>query len=236
MRTIAKRELQGYFYTPIAYVFIGVFLLLGSIFFIVGNLATLSPNLLMLLSNMSYLWMLLSPILTMRLFANDKKQGTDQLLFSSPVSLSGIVIGKFLAACAVLLCAVVLSLMYPALIAIYGKLYVKETLVGYLGFLLLGCSFIAVDMFVASFSKNQAVAALSCFGVNLLIWLSALLAQAVNIPLVQRMLQFISLYDRNQPFLQGNLSFANVLYSLSMIGIMLFLTVRMLDAKRWSEV
>ena len=103
MRAILSRELQSYFYTPIGYVYMGVFLTLGSVSFAVNNLAARSGDVLTLLWDMSYLWLLLSPILTMRSYAGEKKARTDQLLFTSPVSLSGVVWGKFLAAAAVLL-------------------------------------------------------------------------------------------------------------------------------------
>ena len=105
MRAIFKRELQGYFYTAAAYVYMGVFLTLGCVFFAINNLAARSSDLNNLLWMMSYLWMLLTPILTMRSFAGERKARTDQLLLTSPVSPWGVVGGKFLAACAVLLCS-----------------------------------------------------------------------------------------------------------------------------------
>ncbi len=234
MRAIYKRELQSFFYTPVAYVFMGVFLLLGSIFFIVGNLAARSSNLLTLLSNMSYLWMLLSPVLCMRLLTNEKKNG-DQLLFSSPVSLTGVVLGKFFAACTVLFITVLISFVYPLLVALYGTLYVAETLVGYLGFVLMGCAFLALDMLVSCFARTSVVAAIACFGVNLAVWLSDLLAQAINVTFISDALSFISLYERVSPFLSGQLSLANALFDLSFMAVMLFLCIRVLDARRWSE-
>ena len=91
MRAIFRREMQSYFYTPAAYVFMGVFLALTSVFFGVNNLAGRSSNLMTLIAAMSYLWMLLSPVLTMRLIAGERRQRTDQLLFSSvtPRSIAG---------------------------------------------------------------------------------------------------------------------------------------------------
>ena len=102
MRAIFKRELQGYFYTAAAYVYMGVFLTLGCVFFAINNLAARSSDLNNLLWMMSYLWMLLCPVLTMRLLAEEKQKRTDQLLLTSPVSLPGIVLGKYLAAVTVL--------------------------------------------------------------------------------------------------------------------------------------
>ena len=234
MHAVFKRELQAYFYTPLGYVFMGVFLFFGSIFFIMGNLADRSCNLLSLLSNMSYLWMLLSPVLCMRLITGDAK-GCDRLLFSSPASLVGIIGGKFLAATAVLCGTVVLSFVFPLLTALYGTLYLAETLTGYLGFFLQGCAFIALDLFISCFAKTQVVAAVSCFGVNLLLWLSDVLAQALDVSFISDVLSFINLYERIDPFLSGQMSFANIIFDLSFIGVMLFLCVRVLDARRWRE-
>lgn len=235
MRAIYRREMQSYFYTPAAYVFMGVFLMLGSLFFGIGNLATRSGNLLALLSQLSYLWMLLSPVLTMRLLAGERRGHTDPLLFSSPCSLSALVAGKYLAACSVLLCTVAATLIYPLIVAIYGTLYVAETLVGYLGLILQGCAFIALDLFVSCFAHSQMTAVIAGVGVNLLVWLSDVLAAAVSVQFFSDSLKFISLYQRFAPFAQGQLRFANVLYNLLFIFILLFLSVRVLDARRWSE-
>ena len=235
MGAIYKRELQSYFYTPAAYVFMGVFLALASVFFGVGNLAARSSNLLSFISQLSYLWMLLSPVLTMRLIAGERRQRTDQLLFSSPCSLSGMVLGKFFAAATVLLCTVGATFVYALLVAMYGTLYLGETLVGYLGLILQGCAFLALDLFVSCFAKSQMTAAVLGVGANLLVWLSDVLASAVSIQAVSDALNFLSLYQRFAPFAQGQLRFSNVFFDLLFIAMTLFLSVRVLDARRWSE-
>lgn len=235
MRAIFRKEMQSYFYTPAAYVFMGVFLMLGGVFFGVSNLASRSGNLLTLFSQLSYLWLLLSPILTMRLLAGEKRQHTDQMLYSSPCSLSGMVLGKYFAACAVLLLTIGCTGIYALLVAIYGTLYLGETLVGYLGLTLQGCAFIALDLFVSCFARSQMTAAIAGIGANLMIWLADVVAAAVSVTAVSTTLDFISLYQRFVPFVRGQLSLSNVLYYLLFIFIMLFLSVRVLDARRWSE-
>ena len=235
MGAIYRREMQSYFYTPAAYVFMGVFLTLGSIFFAVGNLSARSGNLLNLLAQLSYLWMLLSPLLTMRLLAADKRQHTDQLLYSSPCSLTALVAGKYLAACTVLLFSVGATFVYALIVAIYGTLYLPETLVGYLGLVLQGCAFLALDLFVSCFARSQMTAVIAGVGANLLVWFSDVVAAAVTVAPVSEFLKFISLYQRFAPFTRGQLSFSGCLYFLLFIGIMLFLCVRILDARRWSE-
>ena len=235
MGSIWKKEMQSYFYTPAAYVFMGIFLLMGSVFFAVGNLTTRSSNLNMLLGNLGYLWMLLSPVLTMRLIAGERHQKTDQMLFSSPCSLTGIVLGKYFAAVTVLLATVLCTFIYAVIVAFWGKLYVMEAAVGYLGLVLCGCSFLALDLFVSCFGKSQMTAVILGFGANLLLWLAGVGAAASTLPALTKTLQFISLYQRFEPFTQGLLRFSNVLFSVVFCGIMLFLSVRVLDMRRWSE-
>lgn len=235
MGSIWKKEIQSYFYTPAAYVFMGVFLVMGSIFFSVGNLTARSSNLNMLLGNLGYLWMLLSPVLTMRLMAGERQQKTDTMLLSSPCSLTGIVLGKFFAAATVLLCTVACTLIYGVIIAFWGKLYVMEAAVGYLGLVLCGCSFLALDLFVSCFARSQMTAVVLGFGANLLCWLSDIVASASTLPALKNVLNFFSLYQRFEPFTQGMLRFSNVLFNVVFCGIMLFLSVRVLDMRRWSE-
>lgn len=235
MQAIFKRELQGYFYTAAAYVYMGVFLTLGSVFFAINNLAARSSDLNSLLWMMSYLWMLLSPVLTMRSFAGERKSRTDQLLLTSPVSLWGIVAGKFMAACAVLLMSVALSLMYTLIVVLYGRVYLQELAVGYLGFILQGCLFIALDMLISAHCRAPMTAAIFSFGGNLLLWLLDVLNSAVDVSLVNDVLNFVSPYQRCAPFKLGQLSMANTFFFLIMIFLALFFTVRALDARRWSQ-
>ena len=235
MRAIFRRELQAYFYTPAAYVFMGVFLALGSVLFAVGNLAARSGDLPAFLGSMSYLWMLLTPVLTMHTYAGERKARTDQLLFTSPVSMAGVAVGKYLAGCVVLALTSALSLVYPLIIALYGRLYIGEALCCYLGFVLQGCAFLSLDMLVSARARTPVTAALWAFGVNLLLWLLDVLSTAVESPPVTRVLAFASLYRRCAPFRQGQLSYAGALYFLAFIALTLFWTVRALDARRWRQ-
>ncbi len=235
MRAIFKRELQAYFYTPAAYVYMGVFLMLGSVFYAVNNLAARSSDLLSLLWMLSYLWMLLTPVLTMRAFAGERSARTEQMLLTSPVSLFGVVAGKYLAACAVLLLTVALSLVYVLITACYGRVYPSELFCGYMGFILQGCTFIAVDMLASARSRTVMTAAVWGLGVNLSLWLLDVLSAAVSAPVLVNALNFISLYKRFQPFELGQFSFAGACYFVLLSALMLFFTHQTVEARRWSE-
>jgi ABC-2 type transport system permease protein len=231
--SIWKRELQGYFYTPVGYVFMGVFLLLSSVIFFLTIMQTRSSDLLTFIGTISYLWMLLCPVLTMRLLAEEKQKRTDQLLLTSPVSLPGIVLGKYLAAVTVMLLTVLLTGLFVLIVALYGQVYPGELLVGYLGFVLQGCAFIALDLFISGCTSNQVTAVVAAFGANFLVWMLDLVQSAVSIGWVNTLLSFFSLYERTEPFLMGQLSFASVGYDLSFAAAFILLTIHVLDSRRY---
>ena len=233
MLSIWKRELQGYFFTPVGYVFMGVFLTLSSVIFFLTIMQSRSSDLLSFIGTMSYLWMLLCPVLTMRLLAEEKQKRTDQLLLTSPVSLPGVVLGKYLSAVTVMGMTVLLTGLFVIIVALYGQVYPGELLVGYLGFVLQGCAFIALDLFISGCTSNQVTAVVAAFGANFVVWMLDLIQSAVNIDWVNGLLSFFSLYERTEPFLMGQLSFASVGYDLSFAAAFIALTIHLLDARRY---
>ena len=235
MLTIFKRELMAYFHTPIGYVFIGVFTALSGIIFYLSNLSTLSGELLIFLSQLTLLVMLLSPVLTMRLLCEERQRRTDQLLLTSPVSLTRIVLGKYFAASVVLWIAIALTNVCTLIIALYGQVYIGEWFVGYLGFTLQSMGFLALDLFVTGFTKNQVSAAIVAFASNFLLWMIDLLADKVSVTAIADALRFMSLYDRYEPFILGQLSYASLLYFVTLIALCLTATVRVMDARRFSQ-
>ena len=233
MLSIWKRELQGYFYTPVGYVFMGVFLTLSSVIFFLTIMQSRSSDLLSFIGTMSYLWMLLCPVLTMRLLAEEKQKRTDQLLLTSPVSLPGIVLGKYLAAMTVMGLTVLLTGLFVLIVGIYGQVYPGELLVGYLGFVLQGCAFIALDLFISGCTSNQVTAVVAAFGANFVLWMLDLIQSAIRIDWVNGILSFFSLYERTEPFLMGQFSFASVGYDLSFAAAFILLTIHAMDARRY---
>ncbi len=235
MSAIWKREIQSYFSTPVGYVFMGVFLSLSGMMFYSQNVMALESSVLLLLSQITFLWLLLSPVLTMRLMAEERRLKTDQLLLTSPVSLWGVVLGKYMAAVAVLVATVLLTFFYVLIVALFGKVYPGELMVGYLGFILQGCAFLALDLFISGCAKSQVTAAIAAFGVNLALWALDMMASAVNLPVLPDVLRFLGLYARYEPFLLGQLSFASIVYYVAFCAVFLTAAVRMLDARRYRE-
>lgn len=233
MISVWKRELQSYFYTPVGYLFMGVFLALSSVMFYLQILSQRSSDLLTFMGQISYLWMLLTPVLTMRLLAEERQKRTDQLLLTSPVSLTGIVLGKYLAAVTVMVVTVLLTMVYALIVAIYGQVYPGELMVGLTGFILQGCAFIALDLFISGCASNPVSAAVMAFGVNFALWILDMVELSVTVPWLSGVLSFFSLYARNEPFLMGQLSFASIGFDLSFAAACLVLTIHMLDSRRY---
>jgi ABC-2 type transport system permease protein len=235
LKTVFRREFLSYFRTPTGYVFLGVFAALSGVIFYLNNIATLSGELLIFLSQLTILTMLLAPLLTMRLQSEESRRQSEKLLLSSPVPLPSIVLGKFLAAAAVMGIAMLLTNVCTLIMAIYGMVYAGEWFVGYLGFTLQAMSFLAIDMFLTCFAGSQAAAAFLAFAGNLVLWMMDLIADAIPVPAIQSALRFVSLYDRYEPFILGQLSFASVAFFLTFIALFVIATMRLLDARRFSQ-
>ena len=226
--------MQSYFYTPVGYVFIGVFLLISSVLFFLSILRQHSGDLPTFIAEMSYLWMLLSPVLTMRLLAEEKQKSTDQLLITSPAGLTTIVLGKYMAAATMLLLTAVATLPYVFVVAVYGKVYPAELAVNYLGFILQGCAFAAMDLYISGCTSSPVTAAVASFGANFVVWILDLIEAQVSVGWISDTLRFLSLYKRTEPFMMGQLSWAGIVYDLSFIIFFLALTVHHLDRQRKS--
>ncbi len=171
MLAIYKRELRSYFVTPTGYVFLGLFLLLSGIYFAFGTILSGSSRFANFLGSIQFIFLLATPVLTMRLMAEEMRQKTDQLLLTSPIGLHEIVLGKFLAALTLFAAAFLVCLSYSIVIILYGDFQAPETLSAALGFLLLGGCFIAVGTFISSTTENQAIAAVGTFAVLLIFWI-----------------------------------------------------------------
>nr|MDD6335655.1 ABC transporter permease [bacterium] len=235
MAAIFRRELQAYFLSPIGYAFMGFFLMVAGLFFTVSNLFAGSASFVTTLSNMSFIFMLLVPILTMRLMAEDRKSKTDQMLLTAPVSVTSVVMGKYLAALAMFAITLAVTFIYPFILSRYGTLPVAEMVGGYLGFFLLGASFISVGLFMSTLSENQVTAAASTFAVLLAIYLMDVVTPYLNQPWLVTVLQWFSAYSRFEGFATGVLALSPVLYYLSFTGVFLFLSIRAVEKRRWSE-
>jgi ABC-2 type transport system permease protein len=176
MLAIYKKELRSYFTSMIGYVFIAFFLVIIGVYFFAMNMYNGLVNFEYTLSSVTFLFVLLSPLLTMRLMAEENKQKTDQLLLTSPLSASSIVVGKFMAVFTVFLSAMAITCFYPLIIDKYGPVPMASTYAGIFGFVLLGATYLAIGLYISSLTESQVVAAVISFIVFLFTMLMESLA------------------------------------------------------------
>ena len=160
MWAVIKKEFKTYFLSPVGYVFIGLFLIMFSIFFYVDVFNYQSTNFEYIFYSGATILTFIVPILTMRTIAEERKSGTEQLLLTSPRSVTSIVLGKFFAAVAVILITLVLSIIYAVIISFFGNVYVPTLIITMLGFLLVAMAAISIGMLASSITENQIIAAI----------------------------------------------------------------------------
>lgn len=234
MLAIYRRELSAYFQSATGYVFLAVYYLLAGFFFYVGPVYAGSTDLSAVFSTIFTITIFIIPILTMRLMSEDKKLKTDQLLITAPVRLSGIVVGKFLAAFTVYFLALSVTLIFNLVMGIFAKV-VWATVIGqYVGLLLVGAALIALGLFISSLTESQVIAAVGTFVIVLLLYFADSITSMIPVEFIANFIGGISLYARYSDFELGILNFANVIFFISVAGGFLFLTTRILEKKRWS--
>jgi len=233
MKAIFWKEVKSYFYSPVAYVLIGLFMLMISIFFL-GNLYGQSADFNIILDTMGFVFIFIMPILTMRILAEDKKNGTEVLLVTSPTSIAGIVIGKYLASLFVFLVLTCITFIYPIILFIFGGKLTAQLIGGYIGFILLGAACISVGIFASSLTENQIVAAIIGFVSLLIIWVSDGLGAMLG-GVWADILGWFSLFSRYTDFNRGILGLSPIVYYLSFISVFIFLTIQVIEKRRWSQ-
>lgn len=233
MWAVFKKELNSYFHSPIAYVLIGLFVLLTAIFFypyVMSLFGEFTP----VLSTMGFILLFIVPILTMRILAEDRKNGTEVLLLTSPTSLNKIVIGKFLAAYSVFFVMTLVTFIFPIIMSIFGGPITPQLVGAYVGFLLLGASLISFGVFASSLTENQIIAAVISFVGSMIMWVADSIAPIVG-GFIGKVLGWVSLLTRYNDFYNGILGLGPIVYYLTFTGVFIFLTVRVIERRRWSQ-
>lgn len=165
MLTVYKKELRSYLTSMVGYVFIAFVLLILGIYFTAYNLQYASPDFGATLSSVTFLFLVITPILTMRILAEEKKNRTDQLLLTAPVSVWKVILGKYLSMVTIYAIPVVISAFYPLIMGRYGVISYPMAYVAVIGFFFLGCAQIAVGLFLSSVTESQVIAAVLTFGI-----------------------------------------------------------------------
>lgn len=273
---IARREVRTYFTSPLAYVVVGVFLMLsGYIFwaslvrfsalclqygnnpYVFNQLNVNDMVIRPLFGSMGVIFLLMIPVITMRLLAEERRTGTAELLFTCPVTAGQVILGKYLGAAVLLVVMLGVTLSYPLLImATSARPDMKPTLVGYFGVLLMGLAFLAIGLLVSAMTENQIIAAVGAFGALLMLWAVSWIADSVTMtlaglmnsatfglweklklglggPTLGDLLNKISITEHFQDFRKGLLDTEHVVFYLSVVFFSLFLTQRVVESRRW---
>jgi ABC-2 type transport system permease protein len=248
---IFKKEFRAYFTSPIAYVVLTIFALISGFFFYslltffsLNSLqAAMNPALGQglnasqwivspLFRDIAVTMLLLMPATTMRLFSEEKKTGTIELLFSYPIRDWELLLGKFLAALALYAAMLGISLLDVAMLGSFARLEWGLIVSGYIGLLLLGMTFLGLGILASSLTENQVVAAVGAFGVLLLLWVIGWSAEAAG-PTLGPILSHLSIINHYDSFAKGTIESRDVIYYLNFTLLCLFLTLRSLESKRW---
>lgn len=234
MFAIFKRELKAYFTSPLGYVFLAIFYAFSGLFFYIFSLSVGSTDISSVFLMMFIVLMVFVPLLTMRLLSEDKKQKTDQLILTAPVSLLSIVMGKFLAAYAIFAIGVAVMPVYGFVMSTFATISWLPIWGNTVGLLLLGGIFVSIGLFISSLTENQMIAAIGGFFINLMILLMNTLKSALPNGFLQDVLSSISVYSRYSEITSGIFSLSSLIFFVSVIFIFLFLTVRVLEKRRWA--
>lgn len=234
MKALWKQNFMAYINQPMGYVFIFTFVTVMNLLFFLFNVLGSSSDITGLFSAMLFLLIILIPFLTMRLFSEEYKLHTDQLLLTSPTDVWEIVLGKFFAAMSLLLCALAFTLVWIAVIYNFGLVESGIVLGNYVAVIFASAAFVSIGMLISSLTENQIIAAIGTLGVFLTLFVFNTISMNFLSTKFYGILSWLSLFRRYQGFILGVFSLVDIFYYISFTGIMLFLTARVLEKKRWN--
>ncbi|MCM3785854.1 ABC transporter permease subunit [Neobacillus mesonae] len=232
MLAIFYKELQAYFLAPTTYFAFAVYVLLSSLLFFM-SFVYYQPSIVdyrLVLGDTISLLLYVVPLLTMRLIAEEFRQGTDELLMTSPSSVMEIVFGKYLASLVILLVLILCSLTYPLLMSFYGDINETTVWLSALGLFLLGAAMMAIGMFASSLSQHQMVSAVAGFILLFVLWMMDSFSGNAT---VTQWLEPFSLSSRFMNFTKGVISGPDVIFYLTLAAVFLMLSIQGIERKRW---
>ncbi len=230
--TIARRELEAYFVSPIAYIVTAAFLVISGYLFSLILIDLHQASLEILFANIIVTLLFITPLLTMRLLADEQRMGTLEVLMTAPVRDWEVVVGKFLAALGLFGVMLLFTLSYPFLIWRFGGSPDPGPIIsGYLGLLLIAGAMLAIGTLTSTMTSNQMVAAVLCFGILLMLWLVDAASRVA--PSLAGLLTELSLRERYLDFARGAINLEDVVYYLSLVAGALFIATRVLESRRY---
>jgi len=230
---ICKKELQMYFYSPTSYAAFAFFFLIVGYMFSSNFLYSSVIDVRMVTSPVGFLYVIIIPFLTMRLVSDELRQGTDELLLTSPVSITEIMIGKYLAALVVQFLLVAGCLLYPLIMSSYGTLDQPVLWLSFLSIYLLGAAMMAVGLFASSLSSHQMVSGILGIVLLLMLWTIDWLGDTMMSGKVKEFVGMFSIMNRGTNLQKGVLNFADILFYVTLAIVFVVLSIQVLERKRW---
>ncbi|MBQ6823435.1 MAG: ABC transporter permease [Clostridia bacterium] len=234
MIAVWKRELRSYLKSPVGYVYLFLYLIIAGACFALFNLASYSSEVSYYFYCSSYILVLVTPILTMKLFPEERKNKTDQILITAPISITKMVLGKFFAAYTMFLFSLIPSLFCMGFLYVNGNVETGILLGNYIGILLVGAAYISIAMLMACMTESQIIAFITGFITLLVFAICNVLKSIINIGFINKIIDVISIASRFEKLSQGLFDFSAIFYFISLTVVFLFLIVRIIDKRRWS--
>lgn len=233
--TITKRELGAYFVSPIAYAIIAAFLVFSGVLFAL-YLNQREASLRGWISTMIFLAVFIAPMITMRVLSEEKQTGTIELLLTSPVRDGELVLGKFFAALVVWIVMMALTLVYVVVLQLFGNPDLVTIGTGYLALILFGAAAVAIGVLTSALSPNQIIAVFISFFVMLVLWIIGFVGQLAGgaTSALSGVFAYLSIFDHTNDMVKGVLDSKDIIYYLSVTIGCLFLSTRVIEARRWS--
>lgn len=235
MLAIFKREFASYFSNPMGYVFLAVFYFFSGMYFSM-ILKYNSTDITIVFSYLFEVLMFIIPLLCMRLMSEEKKQKTDQLLMTSPVSITGLVMGKFLAALAIYGMALAVTVVYAVILSFFASPEWAVIVGNIFGSLIMGAAMIAICLLISACTESQIIAAIGGLAVMLFLWMIENVASLLpdSLAWLGNALSQLSFSSRYDNFCSGILNISDILFYISAIVVFLFFNVRVIEKRRWS--
>lgn len=234
MIAVLKRELGGYFRGMLGYLFAAFMLVFAGIYTMAYNLSGMTAGFEYVVSAIAFIYLIAVPILTMRTIAEERRQKTDQLLYALPVSLTAVVIGKYLALLCVLALPCLIMALYPLVLMQFGAVPLLSAYGALAAFFMLGACLLAVGLLISSMTDSPVAAAVMTLLAMLVLYFIGDLASFLSTGFIREIMTQLSVFDRFDTFIGGVFDLTAIVYYGSIIGVCLFVTVQVLERRRWS--
>ncbi len=234
MFAVYKKELRSYFTSPLGYVFCAVYLAVAGFMLGVTTVYSGTVDVSSYFQMMIFASSILLPIITMKSFAEERRMKTEQLLMTSPISITSMVMAKFLATYTIFIGTLFASCVYFIPLSKYGEMNAPRTFGCLIAMLLVGMCFIAVGIFVSALTDSTVTAAIGTIAILIVMVAASLFNGLINSYFVRQILSWISVFGRYTNFTYGIFDFSAALYYVSVTVVFLFLAVRVFDRRRWA--